>query len=238
MSLAGRVAVISGATGAAGRAAAGRLAQEGARLALLSSNVEKLEALAGDLSLPEKDVLTLAGDLTTAQAAQSAARAVLRHFGKAEILLHMIGGWTGGKLVTEFSPEEFARMLDQHLWSTLHLVQAFLPHLLANGWGRVVVVSSPAAELPPAKASPYAVAKAAQEALILATAQEVRGSGVTANILRVSAIDASHARLHNPSPANAGWATPEEIAETLLYLCSDAASQVNGARLPLLSAPA
>jgi NAD(P)-dependent dehydrogenase (short-subunit alcohol dehydrogenase family) len=124
-------------------------------------------------------------------------------------------------------------MLDQHVWTTWYLLQAFVPHLAASGRGRVIVVSTPMASRPAAKTGAYAAAKAAEEALILTLAQETKDQGVTANILQVRAIDIEHKREKEPSPANAAWATPEEIAAAMLYLCSDEAGVVNGARLPL-----
>jgi NAD(P)-dependent dehydrogenase (short-subunit alcohol dehydrogenase family) len=108
-----------------------------------------------------------------------------------------------------------------------------LPHLVANGWGRILVVTSPVAGNPPAKMAPYAVAKAAQEALMQTIAREVAGTGVTANMLQVRTIDANHERQTQPSPKNANWTTPEEIAAAILYLCSEEAGVVNGARIPL-----
>jgi NAD(P)-dependent dehydrogenase (short-subunit alcohol dehydrogenase family) len=77
------------------------------------------------------------------------------------------------------------------------------------------------------------VGKAAQEALTLAIAKESAGSGVTANILQVRTIDADRERDRNPSGKNASWTTPEEITAAILYLCSDEAGVVNGARIPL-----
>jgi NAD(P)-dependent dehydrogenase (short-subunit alcohol dehydrogenase family) len=59
---------------------------------------------------------------------------------------------------------------------------------------------------------------------------------VTANVLRVRSIDVEHKREHEPSPKNASWTTPEEIAAALLYLCSGEANRVNGARIPLYGA--
>ena len=68
---------------------------------------------------------------------------------------------------------------------------------------------------------------------MLTLAEELKHSGVTANVLRVKTIDVQHERQHQPSPKNASWTTPEEIAAAIIYLCSDEAQQVNGARLPL-----
>ena len=76
-------------------------------------------------------------------------------------------------------------------------------------------------------------AKAGQEALLVALARELRGTGCTANVLVVRAIDVQHVRDHEPSPKTAAWTTPEEIAAAIVYLCSDDAHVVNGARIPL-----
>jgi NAD(P)-dependent dehydrogenase (short-subunit alcohol dehydrogenase family) len=230
------VAVITGATGGLGRVAARRLAEEGAKLALISSDANKLGALAADLGLREERWLTFAADLTKQAGAQAAVEAVLAMFGRADILLHLVGGWAGGKTVPQVPVEEMASLLRQHLWSTFYVAQALVPHLLANGWGRLVVVSSPVASRPLAKSGAYAVAKAAEETLIITLAQEVQGSGVTANILQVRAIDTEHRRERERTSETASWTTPEEITEAILYLCSDAAGVVNGARLPLYGA--
>lgn len=74
-------------------------------------------------------------------------------------------------------------MLEQHVWTTFYTLRAFTPAMVKNGWGRVVVVSSPLAEEPAAGMSAYAAAKAAQQALIRSLAAELRGTGVTANLL-------------------------------------------------------
>lgn len=232
-----RVVVITGATGGLGSIVTHEFARQGARLALLSIDNERLAQLAQELDLPEERLLTKVIDLSSAQAAQIAARSVLEKFGRVEILLNLVGGWTGGKTLVEASEEETAFMLQQHLWSTFHLVKAFVPSMTEGGWGRIVVVSSPYANRPAAKGGPYAIGKAAQETLILALAQELRGSGVTANIVQVQTIDVAHARDTAPTAKNASWTTPEEITGAIVYLCLDEAHVVNGGRLPLFGAP-
>lgn len=237
MSLENRVAVITGATGRLGKVVAGRFAQAGVRLALFSANQNHLDKLLAELALPADRCIAAALDFRDSQTAQKARSLTIEKFGRADILLNFIGGWTGGKTVVEFASDQFEDMLQQHLWTTLYLSQAFIPGFVAQGWGRLAVISSPSAALPPVKSAPYAIAKAAQETLILALAQELKGSGVTANVLRVGAIDAEHARQQEPSPANVSWTTPEEIAEAILYLCSEEAGMINGARIPLYGSP-
>lgn len=233
MGLENRVAVITGATGGLGRVVAKRFAQLGVRLALLSTNAERLEQLARELDLPQERYLTRAVDLTNPRAAHEAAEAVLAKFGQADLLLHFVGGWIGGKPVTEVDTHEVAEMLDQHLWTSLYLAQAFVPTMLSNQWGRIIVISSPTASRPAAKRAPYALGKAAQEALMLTLADELKDTGVTANLLVVSTIDVRHERAHARKPETPAWTTPEEIASMILYFCSDDARAVNGARIPM-----
>lgn len=220
----GPIVVITGATGATGRAAARAFAQQGAALALLSRDQAELDVLAAELQLPKNRILTRGIDLRNAGEVRAAARFVDTKFGRVDILLHLVGGWTGGKTLIETQAEELAAMLDQHAWTTFHLLQAFTPQMTHHGWGRVIVVSSPAAAEPPAKRGAYAVGKIAQETLIKALAQEVKDSGVTANIIQVNAIDVD---------GKGKGTTPAEIVAAMLYLCSDSAARVNGARIPL-----
>lgn len=72
---------------------------------------------------------------------------------------------------------------------------------------------------------------------MLSLAQEVKGSGVTANLLLVRMIDVAHERQINPSDKNRNWTSPEEISATLLHLCSEQAGMINGARIPLFGEP-
>lgn len=237
MKLENRVVVISGATGGLGKVVAKVLAEQGAKLVLLGRNEEKLANLTTELELLDDEALTLTVDLSDPEAADIAAEATIQKFGKIEILLQLVGGWNGGQPVTDLDPKDVAAMLEQHAWTTFHLAQAFVPHLVKNEWGRFVAVSSPSATAPQANGAPYAMGKAAQEALMLTLAQELRGTGVTANLVLVKTIDIAHQRDKKPSAKNTAWTKPEEIAEAIIYLVSDEAQIVNGARLPLFGSP-
>jgi len=233
MELQDRVFVITGATGGLGRVLAQRLAGLGARLALISTNEERLFNLGQGLGLPEERLLIHPANLIDAAATSAAAQAVLAKFSHVDVLVHLAGGWIGGKSVMQAEAGDVAAMLDQHVWTTFNVAQSFLPHLLANGWGRIIAISTPFAVRPAANGAPYALAKAAQEALVLTLAQELKNTGVTANLLVVRTIDVNHDHERQPTPQNASWVTPEEMAATIEYLCSDEARRINGARIPL-----
>ena len=127
-------------------------------------------------------------------------------------------------------------MLQQHVWTTFYLAQAFVPHLVANRWGRFLVISSPRALSPRGNNAAYAIGKAGEEVLTLSLAQELKDTGVTANVILVRSIDVEHRRDRDPTSENASWTTPEEIASAVMYLCTDEARMVNGARIPLYGA--
>jgi NAD(P)-dependent dehydrogenase (short-subunit alcohol dehydrogenase family) len=226
MSLSTRVAMISGATGGLGRVLARRLADEGASLVLLGTDASRLDALASSLSLPEDRCLTVVADLRDAASTAAAVDAALERFGKVDVLAHLVGGYAGGAPFVDVEASQLRDMLDQHAWTTFHLARAVVPGMTAAGWGRIVAISPATVATPGPNASAYTAAKAAQDALLTSLARELKGSGVTANLVVVRAIDAEHA-------GKVGWATPEQIAAAVVYLCSDEASLVNGARIPL-----
>jgi len=233
MSLENRIAVITGATGGLGSTVTRQLAAQGASLALLDIDPAKLEMLAQSLSLPDSRLLSRTVNLLDPTETKSAAGAAFVKFGKMDILLHLVGGWTGGKTLLDASAEELSFMMSQHIWTSFNVIQAFVPYLVKNGWGRIVMITSPYAERPNAKGGAYAVGKAGQEALMLTLSQELKGTGVTANLLQAKTIDARREKISSPSPDNASWSTPEELTAGILYLLSDQAGTVNGAKIPL-----
>jgi NAD(P)-dependent dehydrogenase (short-subunit alcohol dehydrogenase family) len=227
------VVLVTGATGPAGRAAARRFAADGALLALNGSDPARLESMLMELGLTADAAIAAPGDLKDPEIARAVVAAVEARFGRVDVLLHLVGGWTGGTGVVDIDPAEVRWMLDQHLWTTLNVLQAAVPGMAARGFGRVVAVSSPFASTPGPKGASYAMAKATEEVLLRTLAREHAADGITANLLVVKAVDARHEREAEPSKVNASWVTPEELAEALAWLASPAAAAVNGARIPL-----
>lgn len=228
-----RVVLVTGATGPLGRVAAARFAADGARLAFVGTDEARLRAVATEAGLESDRWLPVVADLTDRDAAIATAAAVEARFGRIDVLLHLVGGWTGGTAVVDLDPDEVRRMLDQHLWTTLHVVAAVVPGMVARRFGRVLAVSSPFASNPGPRGASYAIAKAAEEVLLRSLAREVSADGVTVNVVVVRTIDAAHERETAPSGRNAGWTTPEEIAEVLVSLASPGSGAVTGQRIAL-----
>jgi NAD(P)-dependent dehydrogenase (short-subunit alcohol dehydrogenase family) len=219
-----KVIVITGATGALGSQVSRTFAIHGHSLVLLDHNQEKLVSLVRDLALPDERFLQLAVDLRDGEAVHSAAQTVSAKFGSVHALIHLVGGWTGGRILAETPANDFDFMLKQHAWTTFHLFRSFSPLLVVNKWGRVIIVSAFSVPNPPGKTAVYTAAKAAQENLVLNLAAELKESNVTANIIQVRAID---------TRGEGKGTTPAEIVAAMLYLFSEDAGKINGARIPL-----
>jgi NAD(P)-dependent dehydrogenase (short-subunit alcohol dehydrogenase family) len=233
MPLEARTAVITGATGELGSVLARKLARQNVNLALLARDSDKLAKLKASLALPPERLLLQAVDLVDQAATQAAANAIAGHFGRVDICVHLVGGWSGGKTLLETPAIDLELMLSQHVWSTFNVAQAFIPHMVRGGWGRIVTVSSPSAVRPGAKGGSYAVGKAGQDTLMLVLSQELKGTGVTANLIQVNQIDVKREKVSEPNSKNASWTTPEEIMATILFLLSDEAGTINGTKIPL-----
>ncbi|MBN2045977.1 MAG: SDR family oxidoreductase [Anaerolineales bacterium] len=228
-----KVALIAGAAGGLGQVVTRQLAEAGFSLALLGRNQERLDALLADLNLNPSDHFTQSVDLTNPDSLNAIAPAIREKYGRLDLLINLVGGWAGGETLLEVQADTVETMLNQHLWSSFYLTQVFLPLLKENGFGRVITVSSPSATNPPPKTGAYAIGKAAQDALMLTLAAELAGSGVTANIIQVKAIDVKHRRQTDTTGKYTSWTTPEEIVSAVMYLASDEAAHLNGLRLPL-----
>ena len=219
-----RTIVITGATGALGTLTAKTFAAQGHSLALLGHDQNKLDNLTRELNLPSERLFTSILDLRNGPAVQDSAEAVVKKFGSVHALFHLVGGWTGGKTLAETNADDLESMLGQHVWTTFHLFKAFSPKLAASSWGRVITISPSTTSNPPAKRGVYTATKAAQEALVLTLAAELKEHNVTANIIQVRAIDVDK---------KGTGTTPAEIVVAMEYLFSDEAGKINGARIPL-----
>jgi len=234
--LRGKVVLISGATGALGSAVTREFARTEARLALTGRSEQKLERLATEVGLPAERIFTAPADVTQADGVRDLVEAIVARFEQVDVLLNTVGGWSGGKPVGETPVEEWDRMLALNLRSAFILSRMLLPLMLESGWGRILHVSSKTAVAPRARQAAYAVSKMGLITLTEVIAAEVKGSGATANVILPSIIDTlTNRKMMSKADPNK-WVPPERIAATMRFLCSDAATSINGARIPIYGA--
>jgi NAD(P)-dependent dehydrogenase (short-subunit alcohol dehydrogenase family) len=229
----GRVAVVAGAAGGLGPSVARTLAAEGATLALTDVDQGRLDGVVAELGLPEERIDARGVDLLDEDATRAWASALEQRFGHVDAVAHLVGGWRGGTPLGEAPPGDWDWLHDLLIRTLQHTSRAFLPALKASGHGRFVVITAAAAQRPTSTNAAYAAAKAAADAWTLALADELSGTGATANLIAVNAILTPQMRAENPDKEYKTFTSAEDIAEAIAYVFSDAAAKMNGKRLAL-----
>ena len=230
----GRVIAVAGGAGNLGPTVVQRLADAGALPCVCGRDQEGLDALASEIAKPiETDVV----DLLDPEAARRWASALAaRHDGRVDGLVHLVGGWRGGQPIEEAPLEDWDFLSALLVRTVQHATQALAPQLIESGHGRFLLVSAGQAQSPTHPNAVYAAAKAASEAWTLALADRFKGTGATANIVVVGAIVTPQMRAESPDKDFSTFTPAEEIAAAVAYLCSDAASSMNGQRVTLRGA--
>jgi NAD(P)-dependent dehydrogenase (short-subunit alcohol dehydrogenase family) len=229
----GRVIAIAGAGGGLGPVVARRLADAGAILSLVDRHQETADSVVKDLGLPDDRIEARALDLLDPAAASEWAKATDERFGEVDGLLHLVGGYRGGDPIQSFDLADYELLHDLLVRTLQHTSRAFHSALTRSDHGRFVLVSSAAAQSPEDTNAAYASAKAAAEAWTLALADSFAGTRATANIIVVNAIETPRMREENPETERPTFTPAEDLAEAIAFLCSDAASRMNGQRLSL-----
>ena len=220
----GKVIIVTGALGALGRVVVDEALARGARIASVDHAPTQAPATA--------DLFELGGvDLTDAVQAGKAIAAAASHFGKLDALINIAGGFSF-ETVAEGDPKTWQRMYALNVTTTLNASRAAIPHLTASGAGRIVNVGALGALQASAGMGPYAASKAGVHRLTEALAAEYKGR-ITVNAVLPSIIDTSANRASMPKADFGKWVKPNELADVILFLVSDAASAVTGALLPV-----
>jgi NAD(P)-dependent dehydrogenase (short-subunit alcohol dehydrogenase family) len=226
-SLDGRVVAIPGAGGSLGPHVVRALAAAGATLALADVSPERLQGLdAAD---------TRAVDLLDADATKAWARELEERFGRVDAVVHLVGGWRGGKPLAEAPLEDWDFLSNLLVRTVQHTSCSFYDALTRSGRGRFVLMSAKQAVEPTSANAAYAAAKAAAEAWVYALADGFASGdgGATANVVAINALVTPEMRAAEPEKAFKTFTDAADIAEAIRFLLSDAGAKMNGQRLAL-----
>lgn len=233
MSLAGKVAIVTGGTGGLGGAVVAALLGAGAAVFAPHRREGELEALRERAGLPADAALSGAVlDLTDESAVRAAYAAAAERLGGVDILVNIAGGFDGGQPVHESGWELWQRQLDMNLKTAVLSCAAAVPHLIARG-GAIVNLSTRTATQPGKNLAAYAAAKRAVLQLTEALAEELKPHGVTANAVLPSTIDTPANRAAMPGADHGKWVRPEEIARVICFLVGPDARIISGAHIPV-----
>ena len=220
----GKVVVITGASGALGKVVAETATARGARVAGVDHATSQLPAT-------EKRIELGGVDLSDAISANRAIDAAAAHFGRLDALVNIAGGFAF-ETVADGDSQTWQRMYALNVLTALNASRSAIPHLVASGAGRIVNVGAMGALQAGSGMGAYAASKAGVHRLTEALAAEWKGR-ITVNAVLPSTIDTPANRASMPGADFAKWVTPQELADVILFLASDAASAVTGALLPV-----
>jgi 3-oxoacyl-[acyl-carrier protein] reductase len=215
--LAGKVALITGASRGIGAAVVKLLAHDGADLVLTSTRE-------GGADLPPgAKAIHVAADLSTREGADRVVAAALEKFGRVDVLVNNAGVVVRGSL-EDSTDEEFDRVLQVNLSGPFYLCRRLIPQMVQRGWGRVVNVSSISGRIGSPHAIGYAASKWGVNGLTLSLAEAVAGTGVTVNAVLPGSVDTEMLKGSGyPPKMNAS-----EVAGVIRYLCAEAPAVMNG----------
>lgn len=251
LELTGKRALVTGASAGLGEATARLLAAEGATVVVHGRDKERANRVAGEIREAGRTATTVVGDLADDEAAAEVARAASAD-GAVDILVNNAGfyrhlSWT------EASPDEWRNTCNVNVVSGVRMIQHLVPAMRERGWGRVVTIGGGLASQPMNTHPQYNATLAARHNLAVSLARELKGTGVTSNVVSPGAIlvEATKELVTQIGSAR-GWGDtweeiqpnavnalipndqerfgrPDEIAAAVAYLCSDYAQYVSGA---------
>jgi len=235
-----RVAVVTGAASGMGLAIARNLAARGDRVALLDLQGEAALRAAEDLREAGAQAIGVAADVTDRAAVDAALGKVRAEFGPVAIMV-TAAGLDSFEPFGQITAKSWERVVGVNLTGTFHCLQAALPDMVEAGWGRMVTISSSSAQSGSPHMAHYVSAKAGLLGLTRALALELARHGITVNCIPPGMIDTPMLRGAEASGSVANLekiaarmipvgrlGTPEEVAATCGFLCSDEAAFITG----------
>lgn len=251
LGLQGKRALVTGSTAGIGLAAAKALAAEGAQVTVNGRTASRVSAAIGLLKadLPGASVTGVAADLGTA----AGCEVMMKQRPELDILVNNMGIFEP-KPFEEISDADWLRFFETNVLSGVRLTRHYLPGMRQRNWGRVVFVSSESAVQIPAEMIHYGMTKTAQLAISRGLAETLAGTGVTVNsvlpgptssegvgqfvrqlaeaqAVDVATVERQFFETARPSSIIQRFATPEEVAAMIAYVCSERASATTGAAL-------
>ncbi len=225
-SLAGKIALVTGANGGLGTSVTRALLEEGATVVGLSRKIDQSE-------FASPMFFAVSAEISSVDGAKKAVEDVIARHQRIDILAHLVGGFAGGPRVDETEDSVFQQMFDVNVNAAFYMLRAVIPAMRKAGSGRVVAIGSRAAEDPGPGVGAYSASKAALVSLVKTVARENKEAGITANVLLPGTMDTPANRQAMPKADFSTWVETSSVASLIVWLCGENGKDVTGAAIPV-----
>lgn len=241
MNLKDKVALVTGSAGSGmGRSIALTLAREGAKVAInYRTSKDKAQTIVNHIKSRNGDVIAVEADVFEANDCKNLVNATIEHFGRIDICIINPGGGWHPEPIDKLDSSAAIEDVQHEVAPFFHLMPLVLPQMYKRKWGRVIGISL----LPPydSPAYSYNVGKAARTHSLLQARDEAWRNGVTINVIGPGPVPAIESLAeaveqcdHGPAWQRRSNTSPQDIAESVAFLCSDAGRFITGCVLPFL----
>jgi NAD(P)-dependent dehydrogenase (short-subunit alcohol dehydrogenase family) len=233
MRLKNRIAIITGGTGALGRAVVSAFIEEGAKVVCTYIIDEELSHYSSSLTENQRSNLVFVQtDVTKEKSVAEVVQKTLERFGRVDVLVNIVGGFTYAKII-DTDEKTWDSMMNINLKSTFLCSKAVLPQMIKQNYGKIINVSSRPGLKGSSGVGAYAASKAAVMNLTETIADEVGDYEINVNAILPSTIDTPANRKSMPDADFSKWVKPEEIARVITFLASDDSRSISGAGIPV-----
>lgn len=220
--------IVTGGTGALGTVVVSKFFDAGANIAIPYHGESSMKYLPKNILEASNRLFLMQTDLSDQTQVKEFVEGVVRKLSAVHFLANIAGGYAGGKTIADVSVDEWDSMMAMNLRTAFLICREVLQPMTAQKFGRIVNIAAMPALTSGAKKGPYAISKRGVVALTETIADEMKGTGITANAIAPSVILTEGNKHSMPGADFSKWVTPEEIADVIVFLCSDGARSING----------
>jgi NAD(P)-dependent dehydrogenase (short-subunit alcohol dehydrogenase family) len=221
-----KVVFITGANGGLGSSVTRAFLKRGARVIGGS-----LRITAADFPQPNFEAMTI--DFNKLDEVKRGVANIVEHHGRLDMLVHVLGGFTGGPSLAETTDAMWEQMQNINLTAAFRVFRECIPHLRKSKAGRLIAIGSLTAAQPHANLGAYVTFKAALAMLVQTVALENADAGLTANVILPGTMDTPANRKAMPDADFSKWARTDDVADLVLSLADEEAKHLTGLAIPI-----